>query len=96
MTNPDILLTISADQVRRHWGDFARKAYVEPVHVRDGFHDYALMALDDYKNLFDEVTAARAALKMVRWEDGDHGSAMITQAEFDRRVREGHRVPTKA
>lgn len=95
MQNPAILLVISADQLRSSWPNFSRKAYIEPVQVRDGFHDYVLTSLDDHRNIYDELTAARAALKMVRWEDGDHGSCFITQAEYDRRSLEGHNTPNK-
>lgn len=63
MTNPQALLRISADQITRFWKEFARKSYVEPICIRDGFHDYVLMSADEYANLHDEVTAARAAAK---------------------------------
>lgn len=95
MMNVNALLRISADQITRFWSTFSRKSYVEPIFIRDGFHDFVLMSADDYANLHDEVVAARAALKLVRWEDGDHGSCDIAQVEFDRRRREGHSVPLK-
>ncbi len=35
----------------REWENYSRKAYVEPIIIRDGLHDYVLMSVDDYRRL---------------------------------------------
>ncbi|UTC29584.1 hypothetical protein BAMBUS_05260 [Brevundimonas phage vB_BpoS-Bambus] len=45
------LLRISASQIRDHWSNFSRKAYVEPLVIVDGYHRYVLMSEEDYKAL---------------------------------------------
>lgn len=98
LPNLKLSLVITADQLLNYprfppesWANFSRKAYLEPIVVRDGFHDFVLVGRDVFSAVLDELTQAREALQMVRWEDGDFGSCFITQAEFDRRVREADR-----
>ena len=88
LPNIKIALVISPGQLVQSggWSNFSRKAYLEPIVIKDGFHDFVLIGSGEFQSMVDELTAARAALKMVRWEDGDHGSCFITQAEFDRRT----------
>lgn len=57
------LLVISARQLLGHpmfpireWENFSRKAYVEPIVIRDGHHDFVLMAADEYRRLTEETT----------------------------------------
>lgn len=58
------------------WANYARKAWMEPIVIRDGFHDYVLMSSDEYRRLTDET---------VLWRDGDFGTEFITKAEEERR-----------
>lgn len=74
------LLRITAAQLFGHplflptaWESFSRRAYVEPIVVRDGHHDYVLMAAPDYAALaevagfFDGLTdSERAELHTLR------------------------------
>lgn len=60
----------------KEWDNHARMAWMEPIVIRDGYHDYVLMSAEEYKRLAEET---------VLWSDGDFGSEYITQAEHDRR-----------
>ncbi|USN15004.1 hypothetical protein PAPPERLAPAPP_00760 [Brevundimonas phage vB_BpoS-Papperlapapp] len=51
------LLRISAGQIRDHWSNFSRKAYVEPLVIVDGYHRYVLMSEEDYKALTEAPLA---------------------------------------
>lgn len=51
MISFNALLRISAYQLRDNWKNFARKAYVEPVVIEDGFHTYVLLSADEFKAL---------------------------------------------
>lgn len=59
------LLVISARQLLGHpsfmpveWSHFSKRAYVEPIVVRDGFHDYVLMSAADYDQMQQAAQAA--------------------------------------
>ena len=59
MISFNALLRISASQLRQNWHNFARKAYVEPVVIQDGYHRYVLLSEEDYKALVaDKAEAA--------------------------------------
>lgn len=52
------LLVVSSTQLLGHptfpvheWGNFSRRAYVEPIVIRDGFHDFVLMGAPDYDEM---------------------------------------------
>lgn len=58
MKKLNILLKVSASALLSHptfpasaWNNFTRKAYVEPIVVRDGFHDFVLMGAPDYAEM---------------------------------------------
>jgi hypothetical protein len=65
------LLVISAGQLLTAtfgslgWKHFSRKAYVEPIVIRDGYHDFVLMGAPDYA----EMQAAHEVLKDLSSED---------------------------
>lgn len=79
------LLNITARQLLGHplclpheWENYSRKAYVEPISVTDGHHQFVLMSADDYKALTEET---------VIWRSLHGASEYVTQAEHDRRCR---------
>lgn len=51
MISFNALLRISVAQLTDNWRNFARKAYVEPIVIQDGFHSYVLLSAEDYKAL---------------------------------------------
>lgn len=51
MISLNTLLRISVGQITNDWRIFARKAYIEPIVIEDGFQRYVLMSVEDYKAL---------------------------------------------
>jgi hypothetical protein len=78
----NILLKVSAGALLSHptfpasaWNNFSRKAYVEPIVVRDGFHDFVLMGAPDYAEM--QKLAAWATAEQAKREEPPIGSPDI-------------------